>query len=271
MQRTAIFFSPHPDDIEIGTPFLYLSLLKSGYRVIEILMTDGAFGTVDLNFKGRRLAKIRERELENSNKIFEKATNNHVELVRLNYLDGYLPFNNKLLNQISDIIQHYNPSIIFAPDFWYSQDFHSDHINTGRLIFFSIKKLSSNQPIPIQLFYYYSSAKNRYINIQKDMIFTIIAGLSEHRSQLSPFMVKIIKIFYLIFVLGINFIRFRRWKVGYRTQFYDRHNFPIYPSKFGKETLRNRIKYYLYYNPTLKAYKKLHKVTPSEIDLNIQK
>ncbi len=166
MRKVALFFAPHPDDVEFGCSFYYMALLEEDFRVIQVVMTDGAFGTLNPDFKGKRLAKIRAKELDDATKVFENATKNHIEVIRLGYTDGYLPFNAATRDKIAALIEKINPDKIFAPDPWYSQDYHPDHINTGRLVWFALKKLSSKLKVPIPLILFYSYAPNRYITVK---------------------------------------------------------------------------------------------------------
>lgn len=45
-----LFFTPHADDIELGTPFKYLEALKLGNDVVEVVMTNNEFGTFNYDF-----------------------------------------------------------------------------------------------------------------------------------------------------------------------------------------------------------------------------
>jgi len=269
MRKVALCFAPHPDDIEIGCSFYYIYLLEQGYHVIQVSMTDGAFGIPIKEFKGKRLVRIRERELNKANKIFEKNTKTSIKIIRLGYTDGYLPLNFKIINRISNLIEEFNPSIILAPDPWYSQDYHPDHINTGRLVIFALKKLSSPQKKPIPLIFYYSFAKNQFIDVRKDWLKVTSAALSQYQSQLSPFHTKLVVAILSVFVLGKNYIRFRRFMAGYRTQLYNSSNNLIFPPNFSSDRFIHKIKYHMYHFPTLKAYEKLHTLKPSDLNIKI--
>ena len=50
-----MFFTPHADDIEFGTPFMYIESLRLGYRIIEVVMTNNEFGSHRDEFKGKRV------------------------------------------------------------------------------------------------------------------------------------------------------------------------------------------------------------------------
>jgi hypothetical protein len=80
----------------------------------------------------------------------------------MGYVDGHLPINKESIQKFSKLILKEQPTITFAPDFWYAQDFHPDHINTSRLIFFSLKKLQKSK-LPKTVFYYYSIKTRFYL------------------------------------------------------------------------------------------------------------
>lgn len=264
MQKTVIFFIPHPDDCEFGTPFGFLSLLEEGYRVIEVLMTDGSYGTFNSEFKGKRIKNIRKKELVDAVNVFQDTTQTTVELVRLEYIDGYLPFHAKMVNKVAKIIQKYNPSKIFAPDPWYSKDYHPDHVNTGRLVFFALKSLRSAIPT----FYFYSSKQDRFQVVKRNMLPTIFKAIAQHRSQISPLNAKLVRAFYSI-IIFINFIKFNRFVVGYRKQMFNKENIPIFPPEYGSEFCQ-RFKYHKYHFPALKGYEILHNMSPEELGLEIK-
>jgi len=108
-KSTVLFFTPHADDIELGVPFMYLESLKLENRVIEVLMTDNAYGTKNDEFKGLRLEHIRTKELEIANKVFKKYSNHKIIIHRMEYIDDHLPLNIDSLTKIRDLIYKENP------------------------------------------------------------------------------------------------------------------------------------------------------------------
>ena len=85
---TIFIFSPHIDDVEFGMPFFYVRALSLGFNVVEIVMTNSEFGTHELDFKGKRLKKIRIHELKKSIELFTNFTANKTKLIRIDYIDG---------------------------------------------------------------------------------------------------------------------------------------------------------------------------------------
>ena len=147
--------------------------------------------------------------------------------------------------------------MIFAPDPWYSKDYHPDHMNTGRLVLFALKKLSPKLKEPIQLTLYYSYEQNHFVSVKKGYLKVLYKALSQHRSQVSSSLkVKLILSFISVFVLGKNFIKVQRFSAGYRNQEYDAKNNPIFPPKFESNSFINRLKYHIFHQCLLVVIKK---------------
>jgi LmbE family N-acetylglucosaminyl deacetylase len=271
MRKIALFFCPHPDDLEIGISYYFMNLLEQKYRVIQISMTLGEFGTTNPQFKGKRIAKIRAKELDRATEVFEKAFQTKIEIIRLGYTDGYLPFTAKVRNEIIQLIKQYNPDIVFAPDPWYAQDFHPDHLKTGRLVTLALKKMTPELSFPIPLILYYSFRQNRYITIKRDYLKVLSNALLQYPSQISAFGVKLLTKLFVKLVFAKNFPRFRRMVKGYRNQDYDHKNELVLPPKFEENSLIDRIRYHFYHYPALKAGEMLHNISPEELGLEIKK
>ena len=256
-----LFFTPHIDDIEFGVPFTFLESLRLGNEVVEVLMTNCEFGTHRIEFKGDRLKRIRTRELENANNVYAKYTKNHVRVLKVGYIDGYLPMNKSALNKVVDIIRTEKPDIIFAPDPWYALDYHPDHINTGRLPYFALKKLSKNE-LPTRVFYYYSFKPNFKLKCRWKDIQIIVEALSQHRSQVTPLSAKLVGIFRKLLFLR-RFFSTGHFTENFREQiFHD--GCPEFPKKHN---FLDNIKYLFFTRMTVPGYEKFHNVTPEELGL----
>jgi len=262
---TVIFFTPHADDIEIGVPFMYLEALRLGNRVIEVLMTNNEFGTRRDDFKGHRLRKIRAKELDNANRVFEKYAKNRVHVIKMGYIDGHLPLDNDVLQKMIKLIRNEKPTIIFAPDFWYAQDFHPDHINTGRLVYFTLKKLLKSEQ-PRRTFYYYSTKTRNYIKCKWKDFKIVKEVLSQHKSQYSPLENKLFTTFYKKLSILRHFFETKKFSESFREQEFN-NGFPVAPEEFEKMRMRARIIYFAFSKVTIWGYKKLHNLTPQELGL----
>ncbi|MBD3227681.1 MAG: hypothetical protein GF329_05790 [Candidatus Lokiarchaeota archaeon] len=257
-----LFFTPHADDIELGSPFMYLESLRLGHDVIEVLMTENQFGTTNNNFKGSRLKRIRKRELKMANKVFENNTNNKIKVIRMGYIDGYLPFNKESLKNTIRVLKREKPNIIFTPDPWFAQDFHPDHINTGKLTYFSAKSLK-NQDYLKYIFYYYSFKNDFYFKCNWNDFQIIEKALGEHTSQFSPLNTKIEITFYNKLVIFFRLLKTKYVSEAYRIQKFENGDLKP-PKNYG---FFDKIKYVLFSSFTLWGYRKLVNMTPEELGL----
>ena len=64
-----LFINPHPDDTEFACASTCQQAVDLGWDVYEILMTTDEYGTDQDDFKGKRIRRIRKREMETLFKI----------------------------------------------------------------------------------------------------------------------------------------------------------------------------------------------------------
>lgn len=241
-ERKVLFFVPHPDDLEFGAPFMCLDALRVGNEVVEVLMTNGEYGTNSVEFRGIRLKTIRKKEIENAIKVYTNATNNKLRLIRMGYIDGRLPLNKDAIQKVASLIIKEQPNIIFAPDPWYPVDSHPDHLNTGRLVYYALRSLSRNH-LPKNIFYFYSFNTNLAIKTRKSNAKLMLKALCEHRSQVVPSKASLMVGFEIIKLL---------WQLGksggisVRVRKQEFENGLIKPFKTYK-TVKQFIKYQFYY------------------------
>jgi len=262
-----MFFTPHADDIELGCPFVYLETLRLGYNVIEVVMTDNQYGTIEDDFKGTRLKKLREKELDNANAVFAKVTGNQVKVIRMGYIDGHLPLNKDSLNRTLDLIKKESPDLIFTCDPWYAQDFHADHLNTGRLIYYALFRLTKKE-LPTNVFYYYSYKSGFYIKCRWKDFAAIKEALFQHKSQYSPLAVQMIITLYNKLSLIRHLLERREISESFREQKIE-HGKPVKPPKFKEMSFRKRLIYYLFSNVTIWGYTKFYNVSPEGLGLKM--
>jgi LmbE family N-acetylglucosaminyl deacetylase len=259
---TILIFSPHIDDVEFGMPFFYVRALSLGFNVVEIVMTNSEYGTHEIEFKGIRLKRIRIHELKKSINLFSNCTENQTHLNLVNYIDGHLPINRKVVDQVSNLIQKGRPDIIFAPDPWYIIDHHPDHLNTGRLVYLALKKLEKRY-LPKRLYYFYTFNSDTFFRVHWKDRKIIYEAYSCFPSQVSPLQRKYLKLIYW-------YLYYRRFfKSGFFTENFREQ--PIintrmeYPKKLN---LLQRFKYHFYRIMTLPKVQQFHNLTPKEIKLD---
>ncbi len=180
-----LVLAPHPDDLEFGASAICIDALRLGNEVVEVLMTDGHYGTKHLEFRGNRLKKIRERELIRVNNIYKKFTGNQVRIIKLGFIDGFLLINKQSIDAVCKVLCEEKPDVVLAPDPWYSIDLHRDHLNTGRLLYFALKRLTS-QEIPKRAYFFYTFKSTISIRTSLKNLKIVRRLLNQHKSQVTP-------------------------------------------------------------------------------------
>ncbi len=147
-----LFLCAHADDSEFCCGNTEVMLAKN-HEVFIACMTGDEYGTKRNDFKGKRISLIREREMEGAAKVVG------AKLDWMGFIDGYLPFNRHSFNALKEYINKIKPHIVFAPEPLFTLDFHSDHVNTGKLIYLVLNEMK-NPPL---LLYFHSFKTNFYM------------------------------------------------------------------------------------------------------------
>jgi len=220
-----MFFQAHPDDLINCAYLIHWLSTKSPNRnknIIKIVSsTKGEFGLPGFKydkFKGKFLAKIRTRELINELKIHNILPEN---IYFLDFIDGFVEFNTKLVNKIYQLLNNERPDVIIAPEPYYTWYFHKDHVNTGKAVLYSIKYKFLNGYCP-KLYFYGTLAPNFYFPVYDN--FELIKKLIEcHKTQswLLNNMKLLIKPMSLYFGL---FSKFHKYVEPYRRVYFKEKN-----------------------------------------------
>ena len=179
-----LFFQAHPDDLEHKCSHIihYLAKISKKNHIIKIAsMTRGEFGLPGPQydkFKGDFLAKVRTQELYNAERIHGILP----ECIDFfGYIDGYVPFNKKIIKEITNYLSKERPDVIFAPEAIYTWYHHIDHINTGKVIFYIIfNKIIDFNP---NLFFYTSLNPNFYFGFKKEDFNLTYRLIACHKTQ----------------------------------------------------------------------------------------
>ncbi|MHA1129240.1 MAG: PIG-L deacetylase family protein [Candidatus Helarchaeota archaeon] len=147
-----LFLNAHADDSEFCSGNTEIQLAKT-HEVFIACMTMDEYGTSRDEFKGKRIARIRKKEMECAAKIVGAKLN------WLGFIDGYLPFNKDSYQAIKHLLERIQPDVVFAPEPLFTLDFHNDHVNTGKLAYLVIKHM---KPRPL-LLYFHSFKSNFYV------------------------------------------------------------------------------------------------------------
>ena len=163
-----IFFQAHPDDeLKSGQILHYLSKKSKNNHVVKVAcITKGEWGLPGAQydkFKGDLLAKIRTKELYDSYALLGVSPEN-IEF--FGHFDGFVKFNEKLVNQVANYLKKEKPDIIFVSEPIYCWYYHGDHVNTGKAVFYCIyNKLIDCSP---KLYFYGTLSPNYIFGFKKE-------------------------------------------------------------------------------------------------------
>ena len=158
MKRKILFLCAHPDDLEYFLSDFIIQTVDLGYKVTVASMTKGEYGSLNPEMYGEKLAKIRQIELRNAAKI------NGVTDVRfVGFIDGHVSYNKKNIQKLKKFLDALKPDIIFCPEPYYTFYWHHDHVNTGKMVHYILRKYYSKKPL---LFFFHSYKNNFFIPIK---------------------------------------------------------------------------------------------------------
>ncbi len=179
-----LFVQPHPDDLELkcGQILHYLSKKIEVSEIQIISVTKGEFGLPGPQydkFKGKFLAKVRERELQNAMAIHGIPAKN---IFYLGYIDGYVPFNENIIDKFIQFLSQNRPNVIFAPEALYTSYVHNDHVNSGRVVFYILNHNLIDDYAP-KLYFYDTLWPNFYFPFKKENYKITDSLLACHKTQ----------------------------------------------------------------------------------------
>lgn len=179
-----LFVQPHPDDLELncGQILHYLSKKVNVANIQIISVTKGEFGLPGPQydkFKGKFLAKVRERELESAMDIHGIPSEN---IFYFGYIDGYVPFNRDIINKFIQFLSQNRPDIIFAPEPLYTNYVHNDHVNSGRVVYYILHHRLIDNYTP-KLFVYSTLWPNFFFPFNKEDYKVTDQLLACHKTQ----------------------------------------------------------------------------------------
>ena len=103
-----LVFAPHPDDDVIGCGGTIARNIAQGNQAVIVYLTSGEAGS--LGCSPAQLLSLREEEATNAAALLGVS-----DLVFLHQPDGYISWNQKLLETLVSIIRSRQPSMIFLP------------------------------------------------------------------------------------------------------------------------------------------------------------
>jgi LmbE family N-acetylglucosaminyl deacetylase len=174
-----LFLCAHPDDLEFSIPSMMITLagnlektldstdkniqknlntIQYGRSLFVKKQKDSIDGIPEFKIKTAcmtrgemssfteqigstlKAAKIRTKELKNSQQILTGKMPDFV-----GYFDGYVRVSETAIIKIKDYIMKLQPDIVIAPEPIYTWYHHPDHVRTGRIAYFAIKRWSYPQ------------------------------------------------------------------------------------------------------------------------------
>ena len=192
---------PHPDDLEILVGHTVLYFLRHGYRVVEILCSWGEYGVVNRfknhgdRLKGFYLRKIRQKENSQAKTAYGFFPDGSpcVQTIPLSYIDGHVPTSKKAIARLQNIFNNLNPAIIIGPDPVFSIDWHVDHMACAYNVYFAVRQLLNSRATYLERYLLFQSFRpNYYLPIYRENWGILEKAHLAHRSQLTPFTVKLL-------------------------------------------------------------------------------
>ncbi len=132
------FVSPHPDDVELYCGGTLLDYEKKNASLSVIMMTKGGHGSRNPFLRGKPLEHIREQEARARYRLLDD-----LNLIFAGFKDANVIHDHASIQKITDVLKELKPDIIYLPEFVskLSERRHSDHINTGKIIFDASQRL----------------------------------------------------------------------------------------------------------------------------------
>lgn len=188
-----LFINPHADDTEVLYSSTCQAAVNAGFEVHEVLSNADEYGTTRIEFRGRRMARIRKWEMNNAAKVYGINPDGTPKIILhwLKNIDGHDPFNLKAVKEYHDLILTIKPNAIFTPDPFFPMDRHPDHLHTGYCVYFALKRMSPTLR-PKHMYFYQT--------LKADIVFPFQSSEVEynarmaHRSQWSALLMKIFRV-----------------------------------------------------------------------------
>lgn len=136
-RKVAMVVFPHPDDETVWVGGLMQRMIKSGWEVVVISVTNGIRGQLHIHGRGRSMMQIRREEM-------------NVAMGRLgvaqfsvwSHDDGTLRRGKKWRKDLREVLGHYRPGLVVSYDFS-GMSGHPDHIALSLELFELVKRMRS--------------------------------------------------------------------------------------------------------------------------------
>lgn len=135
-RRSAVVFEPHNDDFIIGMGATGVELLNAGWDIVSVVMTDGRYGGLIGDPEQTIKARVAEKNQE-SDHLGTEWINIGYEDQSLGKISADPSRRNKVLSDLSDILERFDPSVAFVTT---PIDGHPDHRATHDLVTAAIEQ-----------------------------------------------------------------------------------------------------------------------------------
>lgn len=202
-----LFVTAHPDDVDVFFGGTLCKLNQDKKKTFVLVVTNGGRGSKGVDISEEELAKQRLNEERSALKILGVKKDN---FATLNYLDGEVENNMKLIGEIAEVIRRFNPQIVCTHEphehYFKRNDVyrvnHRDHRHTGLAVLDAVYPFSRDRsffkehlkrglsPYTVhEILFGGSSEVNAKIDISK-VIEKKKAALLSHKSQFSQEVVE---------------------------------------------------------------------------------
>jgi len=208
-----LIFCAHPDDLEFIIPSFILTtsqfvpeflnnkekikLKELNKEALKYIFKNPNIDLLDLKIKiasmtrgemsfftdeiksTLKAAKIRENELIKSQKVLSGKIPDF-----LGFFDGFIRASDFAIEKIKNYINALKPDIVIAPEPLFAWYHHPDHVRTGKIVFYAIRRLAKLKNVTIPKLFYFQSLLNDFYFPRFSFHKKIIKkALKFHRSQ----------------------------------------------------------------------------------------
>jgi LmbE family N-acetylglucosaminyl deacetylase len=131
LERSAVVFSPHPDDETLGCGGTIIRKRRMGADVTIVFVTDGSRSHRYL-ISEEELKSIRAKEALAASRLLGVSENN---LIFLEFKNGKLDEDQELVtSKVTNILMDREPEEVFIPYYKDSLSWSEDHLTTNRIV-----------------------------------------------------------------------------------------------------------------------------------------
>lgn len=185
--KKAVFIQPHPDDNEIGAGGTILRLAECGCEIYGVTVTNGDLGWGDSRTRSPQLAEQRKQEALNAYHVTGMQNAGF-----LAFEDQTASTEEEISERILEILEKYRPDGVFTCDPNLRDEWHSDHLKTGRAVVRALKNYSGTfQAVG----YYFTDQPNVCVDVTKWQDKKMQA-IRCHKSQVSDGFLELLDAYY---------------------------------------------------------------------------